>query len=254
MSVDSPEAVASRESETVVETPMKTLNDLVPSQTEIDYCSDENVATCSAVEDKVYSCEEGYDYDDVESSTFWDMLSTWYLPFLFVWLRRSMFGTVNLVRSVLVGQCIRLLLTQCGDVPKWAQPFADPHAWPPPAFTVLALLTFVAFVVHPDGLTWLMLGKLRYVYCSPVIMSVDGASVVQSLYIDVYHTHHILVSQRCRTLALAIDGFLLDHFHSRLWYYYHYDCSHDIGRISLFAGDSAQKCSSQSLIKTQSVP
>lgn len=216
MSVDSPEAVASRESETVVETPMKTLNDLVPSQTEIDYCSDENVATCSAVEDKVYSCEEGYDYDDVEGSTFWDMLSTWYLPFLFVWLRRSMFGTVNLVRSVLVGQCIRLLLTQCGDVPKWAQPFADPHAWPPPAFTVLALLTFVAFVVHPDGLTWLMLGKLRYVYCSPVIMSVDGASVVQSLYLTyitltTYLFHRDAVLSLLQSMASCWTIFIQDY-------------------------------------------
>jgi hypothetical protein len=163
ITVDSPEAAASTESVTTLETPTKTLSDLVPSQTEIAYYCDENAATCSHVETKDYSCEQGDEYDDDEGSTFWDMLATWYLPLLLVWLRRSMFGTINLVRSVLVGQCIRLLLTQCGDVPKWAQPFTDPHAWPPPAFTVLAFLTFVAFVVHPDGLTWFMLGKLRYV-------------------------------------------------------------------------------------------
>lgn len=37
------------------------------------------------------------------------------------------------------------------------------HAWPPPALTALALLTIVALVIHPDGLTWVFLGKLRYV-------------------------------------------------------------------------------------------
>jgi hypothetical protein len=40
---------------------------------------------------------------------------------------------------------------------------AGPHAWPPPAFTALALLTIFTLVVHPDGLTWIFLGKLRYV-------------------------------------------------------------------------------------------
>ena len=37
------------------------------------------------------------------------------------------------------------------------------HAWPPPALKALALLTIVALVIHPDGLTWVFLGKLRYV-------------------------------------------------------------------------------------------
>jgi hypothetical protein len=35
--------------------------------------------------------------------------------------------------------------------------------WPPPALIGLALLTIVALVVHPDGLTWILLRKLRYV-------------------------------------------------------------------------------------------
>lgn len=126
--------------------------------------------------------------EEGSSSTFWDILTTWYLPLILVWFRRSMFGTANLIRSLLVGQFMRLVLAQCvelpkwiqvfveppsaftnnGDrslsnleLPKWAQAFVDPHAWPPPAFTVLAILTLLAFVVHPDGLTWFMLGKLR---------------------------------------------------------------------------------------------
>jgi hypothetical protein len=35
--------------------------------------------------------------------------------------------------------------------------------WPPPGLIGLALLTIVALVVHPDGLTWILLRKLRYV-------------------------------------------------------------------------------------------
>ncbi|EED94424.1 predicted protein [Thalassiosira pseudonana CCMP1335] len=34
------------------------------------------------------------------------------------------------------------------------------HVWPPPALTLLTLITVVAFVVHPDGLTWIFLGKV----------------------------------------------------------------------------------------------
>lgn len=128
--------------------------------------------------------------EEETSSSFWNILVTWYLPLILVWFRRSMFGTANLIRSLFIGQVMRLVLAQClelpkwiqvfvepppassssGDrsmshleLPKWAQAFMDPNAWPPPAFTALAILTLLAFVVHPDGLTWFMLGKLRYV-------------------------------------------------------------------------------------------
>jgi hypothetical protein len=33
------------------------------------------------------------------------------------------------------------------------------HVWPPPALTLLTLITVAAFVVHPDGLTWIVVGK-----------------------------------------------------------------------------------------------
>jgi len=132
--------------------------------------------------------EEDSDNDESGSWTFLNFLSTWYLPLIFLWLRRSMFGTANLFRSILVGQFLRLVLVQCGDQQKWVEPFVEPpsaftsnsdtflynielpkwfeafmdsNAWPPPALTALGVLTFVAFVVHPDGLTWFMLGKLR---------------------------------------------------------------------------------------------
>eukprot|EP00804_Cyclotella_cryptica_P001755 CCRYP_021240-RA/>CCRYP_021240-RA protein AED:0.01 eAED:0.01 QI:286/1/1/1/1/1/2/602/897 len=48
--------------------------------------------------------------------------------------------------------------------------FNPDHVWPPPGLTLLTLITVVAFVVHPDGLTWIMLGKL-----------VDGVAYVLQL-------------------------------------------------------------------------
>jgi hypothetical protein len=106
-----------------------------------------------------------------------------------------MFGSAaNVIRSILVGQVVlRLAFVEhlsewvTDVVPSWMQVLwlpnsvtattlsatlgaakhpastIDPHAWPPPAFTALALLTIFTLVVHPDGLTWIMLGKLRYV-------------------------------------------------------------------------------------------
>lgn len=162
MAVVSHEAVAPAPEETrnvATTTQTSMVGNLVPVQPEMapsynnNYADTENATTDN--NNKIH--DEGEEEEEDES--FWDVVSTWYLPLLLLWLRRSMFGTANLVRSLIVGQCLKLLLT--GDVPKWAQPFTDPRAWPPPAFTMLAILTFVAFVVHPDGLTWFMLGKLR---------------------------------------------------------------------------------------------
>jgi hypothetical protein len=33
------------------------------------------------------------------------------------------------------------------------------QVWPPPALTLLTLITVLAFVIHPDGLTWIIIGK-----------------------------------------------------------------------------------------------
>jgi len=38
------------------------------------------------------------------------------------------------------------------------------ESWPPPALVALAILTVVALVVHPDGMTWIMLRTIRYVH------------------------------------------------------------------------------------------
>lgn len=34
------------------------------------------------------------------------------------------------------------------------------QVWPPPALTLLTLVTVMAFIIHPDGLTWIIIGKM----------------------------------------------------------------------------------------------
>ena len=118
--------------------------------------------------------DEG-DASSSDSSTFWDLLLSLYLPLALVWLRRGMLGTANLFRSLILGHCLRLIFSNLSEWMNentpWLHPVlfqqatcngkVDPQAWPPPALTALAILTVVALVVHPDGFTWIMLGKIR---------------------------------------------------------------------------------------------
>ena len=132
--------------------------------------------------------------------TTWNALTVLYLPIVLLWCRRSMFGTANLIRSILLGQIVHAILTLLppidlmvpadDEVSSWTTTTArwlywasagnapttkHTDTWPPPALTALAVLTFVCFVVHPDGLTWIMLGKIRYVpgnkSSSPIILT-----------------------------------------------------------------------------------
>lgn len=133
------------------------------------------------VESAFGACEgnEGQDLhhdheEDSTSTTFWELLITMYLPLSALWLRQSVFGITVLVRTVLLGHLLRLVF---GNLADWInekspwlhallQPMGphskpDPKAWPPPALSALALFTVVTFVVHPDGFTWVMLGKVK---------------------------------------------------------------------------------------------
>jgi hypothetical protein len=117
------------------------------------------------------SCEDCSENEIKQSvPTLGQILSAWCFPFLLLWLRRVCWGTttIHLVRSLLMGEGIHFVASQYGDVPKWMYSLTDPHAWPPPAFTFLALFTLIAFIAHPDGLTWFMLSKSRYVCVSKV--------------------------------------------------------------------------------------
>ena len=112
-----------------------------------------------------------------DNSSYWGLFLKAYVPLIMIWFRKSLFGPANLVRTMVVGQVMKWVVS--GDFheilsKKFPRLEAilfpptngklDPHAWPPPAFTALALLTVLALVVHPDGLTWVLLGKLRYVF------------------------------------------------------------------------------------------
>ena len=122
---------------------------------------------------------EGQDHhhdheEDSTSATFWELFITMYLPLSALWLRQSVFGITVLVRTVLLGHLLRFVF---GNLADWIdekspwlhsllQPMGphskpDPKAWPPPALSALALFTVVTFVVHPDGFTWVMLGKVK---------------------------------------------------------------------------------------------
>jgi hypothetical protein len=123
-------------------------------------------------------------------------LTILYLALLMVCLRRSMLCAAQFFRTLIVGQLVHLedishWISEKSTSSWWQQAMwhptkvvvttvgiptttfagkyfhaavtGDPHVWPPPAFTALALLTLVALVIHPDGFTWIMLGKLRYV-------------------------------------------------------------------------------------------
>lgn len=117
-----------------------------------------------------YGKREEQEYADEEenSTTVWHLLCTIYLPVLFFRLRRSFFGLAGFVRYILFGQCVQFLTTLLSPSAPWLQPLLgnakDPNAWPPPTLKLLAILTIITFIVHPDGMTWIMLGKLRYVH------------------------------------------------------------------------------------------
>jgi len=83
-----------------------------------------------------------------ESSTFCEFLL--YLPILL----QSLGGTLYFFRSLVLGHIVSRIFQR---MDYWN----SSHAWPPPSLLLLAILTFLAFLVHPDGGTWILLRHLR---------------------------------------------------------------------------------------------
>mmetsp|Transcript_20251 Transcript_20251/g.23461 ORF Transcript_20251/g.23461 Transcript_20251/m.23461 type:complete len:1058 (+) Transcript_20251:280-3453(+) len=168
------------------------------------------------------SSDEDTEEDDeaYATLTYLALLTSLYLPLLlFLWIRRSMFGTASLCRSLFLGHMLRLVLAfmllppsttktfvptwlwnlglKVGDtaerlwndkrtqamIPTWLHVTlefvlgienengptqllggsnGEKDSWPPPALVVLGVFTFGAFLVHPDGLTWVMLNRIRH--------------------------------------------------------------------------------------------
>jgi hypothetical protein len=118
--------------------------------------------------------DTGKQEDQEGSSSAWELMLSLYLPLMLLGFRRSMFVTANLVRSLILGHVVRFFFGSISEwmteKTPWLQPLfskggkgTDPHAWPPAALAALAILTVVALVVHPDGFTWVMLSRTRYV-------------------------------------------------------------------------------------------
>ena len=136
---------------------------------------------------------------DADGASFWDVLASFSM--LVLWFQRSTFGAVGLIRSLVLGHCLHLLFSTTmakttdttndhlaldsqnhegvrkyfhlvqslwlDNVSSAPNPGSSSQhkqlngAWPPPALVALAALTILALVVHPDGLTWIMLRKIR---------------------------------------------------------------------------------------------
>eukprot|EP00529_Nitzschia_sp_RCC80_P017030 CAMPEP_0113455184 /NCGR_PEP_ID=MMETSP0014_2-20120614/8245_1 /TAXON_ID=2857 /ORGANISM="Nitzschia sp." /LENGTH=645 /DNA_ID=CAMNT_0000346607 /DNA_START=313 /DNA_END=2250 /DNA_ORIENTATION=- /assembly_acc=CAM_ASM_000159 len=121
--------------------------------------------------------EEGRDVEgqnDDGSTTIWELFVTLYLPFMIDMFKYIMLGSVSLVQLSLgvVGQYIE----RTGSVKSINKNIGgtttggigttlDPHEWPQQFLTALGVLTIFALVIHPDGFTWVVLGKFRdFVY------------------------------------------------------------------------------------------
>ena len=113
------------------------------------------------------------------TNTFWQLLLTLYLPLLVMTFRRCLGGVFQALRAV-TGQLVLRLPAVTNVVSGWIYqtllrqnpndramgPATAPkyvETWPPPAITALAIFTVFSFLVHPDGYTWTLLAKIRYV-------------------------------------------------------------------------------------------
>ena len=129
------------------------------------------------------NAEDDTNKGDNNNSSYWYLLLTTYAPIIALWFWTSLLKLANVIHTLVVGQLMKLLVVEdiskwmAETIPSWLEVIlfqnashnntlkasSSDHAWPPPALKALALLTIVALVVHPEGLTWVLLGKLRNV-------------------------------------------------------------------------------------------
>jgi hypothetical protein len=113
-----------------------------------------------------------HEQDENNPATVWHLISTIYIPLVFLRLRKTFFGLFSFMGSILFGQFFQYHLSYLSPatwdtLAPWLELInaKDLHgkrdAWPPPTLKLLAIFTIVAFIVHPDGMTWVVLGKLR---------------------------------------------------------------------------------------------
>ena len=152
--------------------------ELSPSETSLEFSSSSLVKGGGGEEDVILAAESLSGGDDVTnqdgdsfhqcgeeeeeefSIMFWELLL--YIPVLLV---QSVFGTFHIFRSLVLGHALRWFFQRQEQHP-WEAAFLrhmERNAWPPPGLVVLAVLTITALIVHPDGFTWVILRKIRYV-------------------------------------------------------------------------------------------
>lgn len=95
----------------------------------------------------------------MEQQTFWNFFCTFVFPLLV----QSVFGGFYIVRTIILGYTLQYSAQLLSLTETTAMQWLGKTATPPPALLGLALLTIAAFIIHPDGVTWILLRKLRYV-------------------------------------------------------------------------------------------
>jgi hypothetical protein len=136
-----------------------------------DDCLDQSYGPYVNEDDTIDTCKQE---DEEGSSSALELMLSLYLPLMLLGFRRSMSITANLVRFLIFGHAVQYFFGNMSEwmteKTPWLQPLfskggkgTDPHAWPPAALVALGILTVVALVVHPDGFTWVVLSRTRYV-------------------------------------------------------------------------------------------
>lgn len=126
----------------------------------------ENIEKQEEDEEVPSTAHASADFDE-ESWGFLALEAILYIPLLL----QSLLGSMHIARALLFGETLKLILERTSShAPWWLQRYnavfmkIDSNVWPPPSFLLLAALTIVALIVHPDGFTWVILGKTRYVF------------------------------------------------------------------------------------------
>lgn len=88
-------------------------------------------------------------------NVFWGFICSFLVPVM----AQAIFGGYYIVRTLILGYTLQytMKVTETAAV-QWFL------ATPPPPLICLVLLTVVAFIVHPDGFTWILLRKTRCVW------------------------------------------------------------------------------------------
>lgn len=110
------------------------------------------------------------EHDEGSQSSVYDFLVSLVIPTLL----QVFIGCYHLVCWLLDSKVLPFMLPYC-TTPQWLADLAvwlgydKANSWPPPTFLILAAMTILVLVVQPDGLTWILLQKLRYVWLQALI-------------------------------------------------------------------------------------